>query len=129
MTHEEMTQKVIEFFEGNDNEFIRTIEDLDGYNGYLGDDRIFGMWEIDELFCDTKISDFLDMLGSHFDHNEEYFKSGVYGIESLAEKDYSDHLDKDFVDTLYDNRYRYVYIPDEIQEIFDEYDNQEESDE
>lgn len=127
MTYEEMIDKAISYFEENDDDFIRVMEELDSWNGYLGDDRYYPMSDIDELFCDTKVSDFLDGLSDDFNHNDKYFKYGVYGLESSDEVDYSDYLYNYTIQAIYENAHR-IDLPEEIRELFEEYDNQEEED-
>ena len=45
-------EKIIEFFNENDEIFTDCMEELDGYNGYLGDDRYYYMDEISEIYRD-----------------------------------------------------------------------------
>lgn len=47
MDRKTVFKMVIEYFKDNEEEYIRTIETLDGYNGYLGDDRYY---EMEDLF-------------------------------------------------------------------------------
>lgn len=48
-TAEEITADIIDFFEANEDIFAEAIEELDSYNGYLGDDRYYAMDELDEF--------------------------------------------------------------------------------
>lgn len=43
-------ERIIEAFKNDEETFINTIEDLDSWNGYLGDDRYYSMDELDEWF-------------------------------------------------------------------------------
>lgn len=127
MTYEEMINKAISYFEENEDDFICTMDALDSWCGYLGGDRYYPMSEIDDLFCDTKVSDFLDGLSDDFNHKDNYFKFGVYGLESSNEVDYSDYLNNYTIQAIYENAHR-INLPEEIRELFEEYDNQEEED-
>lgn len=49
-TAEEVTADIIAFFKGNEDIFNEAIEELDAYNGYLGDDRYFTMDELNEQY-------------------------------------------------------------------------------
>ncbi len=140
-TAEEVTTDIIEFFENNDDIYNEAIEELDGYNGYLGDDRYFSMDELDELYTGTEPSEILrrayygydaetyttDGSGNReygqFNPNREYFTYNGYGnLISADYKDYSTYLDaftvevmsenKDYIDTIEDN--------EELAELFDE---------
>ena len=44
---------VLEYFKENEDEFNDIIEDLDNYNGYLGDDRYYEMDELAEFYLPT----------------------------------------------------------------------------
>ena len=127
MTYEEMIDKAISYFEENEGDFICAMDDLDSWCGYLGDDRYYPMSDIDDHFCDVKVSDFLDRLSGDFNHNDNYFKYGVYGLESSNEVDYSDYLDRYAIQAMYENAHR-INLPEEIRELFEEYDTQEEED-
>ena len=96
------------------NEYCRE----NGYDDY----EIFEMWEIDDLFCDMKVSDFLDKLGD-FDHKDDYFRYGVYGLESfdyISDVVEIDELAKYIVDNneTFDN--------DELEELIEEEEENEE---
>ena len=47
------------------------------------DDRLYPMWELDELYGGMKLSDFLCHIDDDFNINDAYFKEGVYGLESV----------------------------------------------
>lgn len=43
-TVEEIKEEIKAYFEENEEEYNEVIEDLDSYNGYLGDDRYYNMY-------------------------------------------------------------------------------------
>lgn len=47
-------EKIIDFFKENEELFNSCIEELDGYNGFLGDNRYYPMEELNELYRDTE---------------------------------------------------------------------------
>ena len=140
-TAEEVTADIIEFFENNEDIYNEAIEELDGYNGYLGDDRYFSMDELDELHSDTEPSEILrraffgydeetyttDRDGNKtygaFNPNRDYFRYNGYGnLVSADYKDYSGQLDKYAVESMSENR-RYIDSieqSDELAALFDE---------
>lgn len=76
-------EKVKEILENLDeNDLISVWNSYCDLNNYY-EDRIYGMYEIDDLFYDVKASDFLDKLSGDFNHNDEYFKDSIYGLESF----------------------------------------------
>ena len=146
-TAEEVTADIIEFFENNEDIYNETIEELDGYNGYLGDDRYFSMDELDELHGGTEPSELLrraffgydeetyttDGDGNKtygaFNPNRDYFRYNGYGnLVSADYKDYSGQLDKYAVESMSENR-RYIDSieqSDELAALFDELEEVEE---
>ena len=154
MTFEEMLTQVQSYFEDNEDEFIGTIESLDNWNGYLGEDRYYYMDELYDLYgpaigrqgkeAREAFDNLLNRIYyghdadnyttdehgekhyAEFCPNREYFYYNGYGnLVSTDYKDYSSCLDKSFVENVYDNQSN-ITVPDEVQEIFDEYDSQEE---
>ena len=146
-TAEEVTADIIEFFENNEDIYNEAIEELDGYNGYLGDDRYFSMDELDELHNGTEPSELLrraffgydeetyttDRDGNKtygtFNPNRDYFRYNGYGnLVSADYKDYSGQLDKYAVESMSENR-RYIDSieqSDELVALFDELEEVEE---
>ncbi|MBR3468638.1 MAG: hypothetical protein IKH28_02980 [Lachnospiraceae bacterium] len=138
MLKEEATKAIINYFQENEDDFITTIEELDSYNGYLGDDRYYSMEELDEFYSGTEATEVLrrafyghdaetwttDSHGEKecgpFNPNREYFYYNGYGnLVSADYKDYSYKLDEWFVDAIIDNAGQLYEIPDEVQEIID----------
>lgn len=140
-TAEEITAAIIEFFKENEDVFNDCIEELDGYNGYLNDDRYYSMDELDELYTGTEPSEILrrayygydaetyitDGSGNkeygQFNPNREYFTYNGYGnLVSADYKDYSAHLDKYAIEAMSENRNYIDTIEDneELTELFDE---------
>ena len=147
MTFKEMLEQAQSYFEDNEEIFIQVIEELDSWNGYLGDDRYFEMDELYDFYSVNNREVFDNLLNriyyghdadnwhtdSHgekeygeFCPNRNYFTYNGYGnLVSTDYKDYSSYLTKSFVEAVYDNQ-SHLTIPEELQEIFDEYDNQKE---
>ena len=140
-TAEEVTADIIEFFENNEDIYNEAIEELDRYNGYLGDDRYFSMDELDELYSGTEPSEILRMAFFGYDEetyttdrdgnktygafnpNRDYFRYNGYGnLVSADYKDYSGQLDKYAVESMSENRNYIDTIEDneELAELFDE---------
>lgn len=140
-TAEEVTADIITYFESNEDVFNDCIEELDGYNGYLGDGRYYDMDELDELHRGTEPSELLnlaffgydedtyttDSSGSKtygaFNPNREYFRYNGYGnLVSADYKDYSALLDKWAVEAMSEDRAYIDTIEDneELAALFDE---------
>lgn len=140
-TKKEISDAIIKYFEENEDVFNDCIEELDGYNGYLGDDRYFSMDELDELHNGIEPSELLsraffgydeetyttDRDGNKtygaFNPNRDYFRYNGYGnLVSADYKDYSGQLDKYAIESMSENR-RYINSieqSDELAALFDE---------
>lgn len=138
-------KKIIDFFGENEDIFNSCIEELDAYNGYLGDDRYYDIDFLNELFTDCNNIDLLNRAffgrdddtwttdGSgnkkygEFNPNREYFYFNGYGnLVSSDYKDYSAHLDAYAVDAMRDARQWIDTIEDneELSQLFDELENE-----
>lgn len=142
---DEIKDEILEYFEENETEFNEVIEELDSWCGYLGDDRIFYMEELDELYYDMKPVDVLyrafyghdddtystdsrgDREYGEFNPNRNYFYFNGYGnLVSTDFKDYSSQLDMDFVEKVIDEANNLGTLPDEVWELIKEIANEEE---
>ena len=140
-TPEEITADIIEYFENNEDIFNDCLEELDSYNGYLGDDRYYLMDELDELYNGIEPSEILsraffgydeetyttDRDGNKtygaFNPNREYFRYNGYGnLVSADYKDYSGMLEPFAIEVMRENR-DYIDSIDndeELTALFDE---------
>lgn len=145
-TAEEVTADIIAFFKDNEDIFNEAIEELDAYNGYLGDNRYYTMDELDELYTGTEPSEILrrafygydeetyttDGSGNReygqFNPNRDYFTYNGYGnLVSADYKDYTGYLDKYAIEAMSENRHYIDSIEqsDELAALFDELENTE----
>ena len=89
---------------------VEICEELDSWDGFLGDDRCYSMDEIDDLLYGKKPSEILNMVSSDFNYNDDYFYFNGYGnLESCDDKadiylDVFTH--KEILDTYLDKYYR-----------------------
>ena len=132
-----INEKLKELFEQDEELFNNTIEELDSYNGYLGDNRYYSMDELNEFFNGSEPIEILnrayfgrdddnwhtDEHGQkhygEFNPNREYFYFNGYGnLVSSNYKDYSCLLDDYFIEDLIEN-YEYLYLDDAILAIIE----------
>jgi hypothetical protein len=132
-----MKEKLMELFESNEELFNQTIEELDSYNGYLGDNRYYEMDMLSEFYHGTDPIELLNRayfgydsetwhtdssdnkIYGAFNPNREYFSYNGYGnLVSSDYKDYSTHLDDYFIDAVIDNQ-DYLHLDDEITAILE----------
>ena len=140
-TPEEVKNAIIEYFENNEDIFNKCIEELDSWNGYLGDNRYYDMEYLNEFYRDIEPLELLqrayfgrdddnwhtDAHGSkhygEFNPNRNYFTYNGYGnLVSTDYPDYSAHLDLYAVDSMLENRQYLDNIDDddELSALFDE---------
>ena len=134
-------EKIIAYFEENEDVFNSCIEELDSYNGYLGDNRYYEMYLLDEFYGSANPLELLqrayfgrdddtwttDNNGNktygEFNPNREYFYYNGYGnLVSSDYKDYSAQLDHYVVEDMSENR-QYIDTIEEYEELsalFDE---------
>lgn len=132
--------QIINYFKENEDVFNACIEELDGYDGYLCDDRYYSMDDLNEFYGDTAPIDLLyrafygydaeswttDANGNKnygaFNPNREYFSYNGYGnLVSSDYKDYSGHLDHYCVERMSKYRSHISSIDDdeELSALFD----------
>lgn len=95
--------KAIEVLEEDEDAFVEACEELDNWDGFLGDSRCESMDMIDEFF--NKPSELLDQMND-FNPTDSYFYFTVYGVSTTDDKHevYSDDFSADDVlDALIDN--------------------------
>ena len=143
MTLDEAKDMILEYFEENEEDFNDVIEDLDSWNGYLGDDRYHYMEELDDLFSGQSVTYILDRAYygrdddawttnsqgdreyGEFCPNRTYFYFNGYGnLVSSDYKDYSSHLDMYFIEEVI-KRADDLSLPDEVKEIIEQIGDEE----
>lgn len=146
-TRTTIIEKIKEYFKANEDIFNICIEELDSYNGYLGDDRYYEMDMLSEFYSGTDPIELLNRafyghddnyyttdangnkVYSEFNPNREYFYFNGYGnLVSSNYKDYSAHLDDYAIDAMLENRSDIYEIDnnEELSELFDELENADE---
>ena len=82
-------KRMVDYWKAHNDSFSRVCEDLDSYDGFLDDDRLYPMDELDDLLYDKKPSEVLQMVDTdNFNYNDDYFYYDIYGIRSTNEKEY-----------------------------------------
>ena len=137
----EIIDDIIAYFENYVDIFYDCLEELDAYNGYLGDSRYYFMDDLNELYQSVEPIELLqraffgrdddtwttDSRGykiyGEFNPNREYFYYNGYGnLVSSNYKDYSAYLDHYAIEAMSKNR-NYIDSIDndeELTALFDE---------
>ena len=146
-TRESVIADIIKYFKKNKDIFDDCIEELDSYNGFLGDDRYYNMDELNEIYSETEPQEILfrafygydienwstDGSGNKtygpFNPNKDYFRyNGYDNLVSTNYKDYSDKLDEWAIEEMSENRNYIDSIEndDTLASLFDELEETEE---
>lgn len=73
--------------ENDEEAFISACEELDSWDGFLGDNRVYDMFEFDELLHGKKPSEVAELIdGNNFSTSDDYFMFTMYGVESVDDK-------------------------------------------
>lgn len=147
-TKKAVINDIIKLFTEDEEFFNDCIEELDGYNGYLGDDRYYSMDELDEFYRGTDPTELLQRVYFGYDEEDvtidergeehkkefnpmkDYFRYNGYGnLVSTNYKDYSAHLDNYAIEAMSENRYYIDSIDnnEELTTLFDELEAAEEA--
>ena len=132
---ETVVSELLAYFEEHEEDFNKTIEELDSYNGFLDDDRYYYMEELDEFYHGVEPTELLNRVFygydadttwtdergekhyGEFNPNREYFTHNGYGnLVSSDYKDYSAHLDNWFITNVIE-RADDLDLSDEVIEI------------
>lgn len=122
-TKEAVIADIIQYFKENEDVFNDCMEDLDSYNGYLGDDRYYSMEELNDFYSGQEPQEILfrafygfdadswhtdssgDKIYEAFNPNRDYFYFNGYGnLVSSDYKDYSDKLGEYAIKEMSENR-------------------------
>lgn len=139
LTAADVIDQIVEYFNDNPDTFTACIEELDGYNGYLNDDRYYSMDLIDEFYHDVDPLEFAarmfygydedyytdgsgNKIHDAFNPNRDYFRYNGYGnLVSTNYPDYSDHLDEYAIFSMLENR-AYIDTIDNTPDLADLFD-------
>lgn len=119
MTYKELIKEAMEELENNDELFCEMVDELDSWDGFADGFRCYDMYELDDLFCDMKVSDFLSKLGD-FNYRDNYFYYSIYGIESTNDKTqlYRDNVDTgELLDNVIENANHLYFSDNDFEEL------------
>ena len=114
--------QALEELKNNDDLFIDMVNELDSWNGYADGFRAYDMGELDELFYDCKLSEFLEKITSDFDLRDNYFVDTIYGIESCDDiaEHYRNNVDaEELLDNIIDNENNIYFYDKDFEELID----------
>ena len=131
--YEELVKDAMAMLEDDADLFVEMINELDSYNGFADGFRCCGMYELDDLFCDCKVSEFLEKVdGDNFNLADEYFCDSIWGLQSVDDI-YTHYCDNTCVEDVYDaiiDNYNHLYFNDkDFEELIEEIVNYSDEDE
>jgi hypothetical protein len=139
MTLEERKEYIynamLDMIQADSDLMVEICDELDSWNGFLGDDRCYCMSDIDDLLYGKKPSEIIDMITKDFDSSCEWFYFSIYGLESCDDRAdfYLDcHSHEEILDEYIDY-YNHCSLSntdlEELAEIYDSYDEDDMEDE
>ena len=134
MGWDSIRQKVLDYFRDNDDDFEKCLRDLDYYIDYIeahSDTIYYPMSDFNDYYDFMPPLELIDAVDSSFSSGDDYFYEDSWGeICSTNYPDYSDLLDHEFVDALYDEREReYIRLPEYVAKLFNAYSGEDDEDE
>lgn len=117
--YDDLYQKAIEMLTDNEDVFNDMCEELDSWDGFLGDDRYYPMDEFDELLDGRSPLEIAGLVeGCDFNSGDDYFRFTIYGVESASEPDYSsEYSAEDVLDRAIDNCGHLWFSDDDFKDI------------
>ena len=108
----------------DDSDIIQIVRQVNSWDGSLEDYDFFDMYELDELYGEMKLTDFLSNLAPDFNYSDDGFRATIYGIESCSIHDVADDI-KDNIDEVVEaitNAMEEddIWIPSSLEEKLDE---------
>ena len=103
-------EEIAQYFEDNADAFNMAVEELDDFNGALGSERVYPMWELCDHFGNMTLREFLNKTRDNFDLSASYFKYADDGkVETCEEPEY--------LDSFYDMGYAVEELHDNAQHL------------
>ena len=125
VSYDDLYQKAIEMLTEDTDLFNSMCEELDSWDGFLGDDRYYPMYEFDELLGGRSPLEIAELVsGEDFNTGDDYFRFTIYGVESADEPDYSDiYSAEDVLDRVIDDCGPLCFGDDDFEDIVRALDN------
>ena len=128
MKLDELKAKALEELKNNDGLFVDMVNEMDSWNGYADGFRAYPMCELDDLFCDCKLSEFLDKITNDFNLHDEYMVDTIYGLDSTNDITtlYRDHVwESELLDAIIDNANHIWFSDSDFEELIEQIVNYE----
>lgn len=120
---EEMKAELLQWLDENEDVLSDILEQMDDWDGYLGEDRCWPMSMLDDVFYGASVFDILHGIDfSEFDEDDEYYYDSIWGIRSVDNRYdvYKDYITQGLIDNIIDRRGR-LRLDDEFEEMLDDY--------
>lgn len=124
VSYDDLYQKAIEMLTEDTELFNSMCEELDSWDGFLGDDRYYPMDAFDELLYGKSPLEIAGLVeGEDFNTGDDYFRFTIYGVESTSDVDYSDYSAEDVLDRVIDDCGHLWFSDDDFKDIVEALDN------
>jgi hypothetical protein len=125
VSYDDLYQKAIELLVKDTDLFNNMCKELDSWDGFLGDDRYYLMYEFDELLYGKSPLEIAELVsGEDFNTGDDYFRFTMYGVESTSDVDYSEYYSaEDVLDRVIDDYGHLWFSDDDFKDIVEALDN------
>lgn len=114
--------RILNHFSENQDDFMRCLEDLNNYNGYLGDDEWIPMEEFDSFISHFEPMEIASCVYyGNFSPRDRYWRFDVYGnLESSFFIDYDDYFNRAVIEDMigYRDYIDYLDTNEKLHELF-----------
>ena len=131
-------KRMTDYWKAHNDSFSKICEELDSWDGFLGDDRCYSMDELDDILGDKKPSEVLQMIDiDNFNYNDDFFYYDDDRICSTDKKEYFNDVDysevfEELIDDYgkifnyhYGLLHAYYTLFDDVYDIINYYDEDE----
>lgn len=130
-----LKNKAMRMIDSDNVLFVNLCEALDSDYGFLGEDRLYEMDELDEMNFGMRLSEFIrDVDADEFSFSDSYWRYGTDGICSTRKSKYTYYTSLCSVDEIFEKVYENAYDLDlerfdnEFASLMDEIVNWEDED-
>lgn len=105
---------------GDNDDLISVVSSVNSWNGALEEYNFYWMDDLDELFGEMRLTDFLDKLAPNFNTGHDGFKCTIYGIESCDIVDVVNDIKDNAEEIAEAIAEADIYLPSELEEALEE---------
>lgn len=122
-TYSDLINEALDILKSDDTVFTDMVNGLDSWNGYADSFRCYPMDELDDLFGECSLSDFLSKLAPDFNYHDKYMIDTIYGLSSTDDMAavYRDNVDEGrLLDEIIEHKNHLYFSDSDFESLIDE---------